>query len=126
MTTKITSGLLGDKAVTTTKVAGTINAQIGTTYTLVLADAFKMVTCSNAAAVTLTVPANASVAFTVGDRIDLVGIGAGLLTITGAVGVTVNGESAGSATLSAQYSAASLLKTATDTWLLIGDHGGVA
>jgi len=122
----IATGDIADNAVTPPKVSGTVNAQTGTTYTLVLTDAFKTVTCSNAAAVTLTVPTNASVAFGTGDRVDLVGIGTGLLTVTGDTGVTVNGVSAGSGTFTAQYSAASLLKTATDTWLLIGDHGGVA
>jgi len=119
--TKIANDSVGVEHVT-----GTVNTQTGTTYTFVVGDAFKTVTASNAAAVTFTVPTFASAAFSVGDRIDNVGIGAGLLTITGATGVTINGVSAGSGTLSAQYSAASLLNTATDTWLLIGDHGGVA
>lgn len=117
---------LADNGVTPPKVSGTINKQTGTTYTLALTDAFNMVTCSNAAAVTLTVPLNAVIAFTEGDRIDLVGRGAGLLTVTGATGVTINDVSAGSATLTAQFSAASLEYEGADSWLLIGDHGGVA
>ena len=45
--------------------------QTGTAYTLVLADAFKLVAMNNAAANTLTVPPNSSVAFPIGTRIDL-------------------------------------------------------
>lgn len=115
-----------DDGVTPAKVAGAVNAQTGTTYALVLTDDHKIVTMTNAGANTLTVPTNASVAFPVGAKIDVVMGGAGVTTITGDTGVTVNGVSAGSAALSAQYVGASLIKTATDTWLLVGSHGGVA
>lgn len=95
------------------------NAQTGTTYTLVLTDAGKLVSLSNAAAITLTVPTNASVAFPVGTRIDLLQLGAGQVTISGA-GVTF--QSSGSKLkLTGQYSGATLYKRATDTWALIGD-----
>ena len=114
-----------DSATTTTALATkadatrTINAQTGTTYTLVLGDAGDLVTLSNASTVTLTVPTNASVAFPVGTVVDLARLGAGGVTVAAAGGVTVNATP--SLTLRAQYSAASLIKLATDTWLLIGD-----
>lgn len=103
-----------------------VSAQTGTTYTLALTDANDIVTMDNASANTLTVPANASVAFPVGTIISVIQIGAGATTITGATGVTINGVSAGSATLTAQHSAVSLAKIGADTWNLAGDHGGVA
>ena len=97
----------------------TENAQTGTTYTLVLTDAaLKLVTLSNASAITVTVPTNASVAFPTGSVVNLQQIGAGQVTIAGDTGVTVNGT--GTKTR-AQWSAASLVKTGTDTWTLIGD-----
>lgn len=96
-----------------------INAQTGTTYTTVLADASKLVTLSNASAITLTIPANSSVAYPVGTKIDLAQIGAGQVTVAGAGGVTVNATP--SLSFRAQYSAATCIKTATDTWLLVGD-----
>ena len=96
------------------------NAQTGTTYTLVAGDAGKMVTLSNASAITLTIPTNASVAFPTNTRIDLLQYGAGQVTIAGAGGVTVN-SSGSKLKLSGQYSGASLWKKATDTWVLIGD-----
>ena len=96
------------------------NAQTGTTYTLVLTDAGKMVTCSNASSITLTVPANADVAFPVNTRIDLLQYGAGQVTVAAGSGVTI--YSKGSALkLSAQYAGATLWKKATNTWVLVGD-----
>lgn len=89
-------------------------------YTLVLADAaLKLVEISNAGAVTLTVPTNASVAFPVGCQINILQTGAGQITIAGAGGVTVNGTPG--LKLRAQWSGATLIKRATDTWVLIGD-----
>jgi hypothetical protein len=95
------------------------NAQTGTTYTLVLTDAGKMVTLTNASAITLTIPTNASVAFPVNTRIDILQYGAGQVTVGGA-GVTLN-SSGSKKKLTGQYSGASLWKKATDTWVLIGD-----
>jgi hypothetical protein len=97
----------------------TINAQTGTTYQFVLADGsmsggFPLVTLDNASAITATVPANATVAFPVGTQIDVSQLGAGTVTITPAGGVTVN-TSSGSLVM-AQYSGATLVKVATDTW----------
>jgi len=117
-----------DDGITPAKIQGGVNAQSGTSYTLVIGDAFKTVTMSNSSANTLTIPTNASVAFSVGDRIDVVMLGAGTTTITGASGVTLNGVASPTTggAIAAQYAAASCLKIATDTWLLIGNHGGVS
>ena len=48
-----------------------VDARTGTTYTLVLADRGKLVTCSNTGAITVTIPTNASVAFPVGSQVDV-------------------------------------------------------
>lgn len=95
-----------------------INAQTGTTYTPVLADNGRLVTLSNASAITLTVPLNSSVAYPVGAQINIQQIGAGQVTVVGDTGVTVNGT--GTKTR-AQWSAATLVCTATNTFTLIGD-----
>lgn len=97
-----------------------VNTQTGTTYTLVLGDGGKLVTLSNAGAVTLTVPTNASVAFPVGTSVLLAQLGAGQVTVAGAGGVTVNSRGA-ALKIAGQYGAATLVKTATDTWFLTGD-----
>lgn len=96
------------------------NAQTGTTYTLVLTDAGKMVTMSNASANTLTVPPNADVAFPTNTRIDLLQYGAGQTTIAAGSGVTIY-SSVSKMKLTGQYSGATLWKKATNTWVLVGD-----
>jgi hypothetical protein len=97
----------------------TINAQTGTTYTLVLTDAGGLCTLSNASAITLTVPTNASVAFPTGSIVSLLNLGAGTVTVTPAGGVTVNGPTM----LIGTNESASLIKTATNTWSLV--RGGL-
>lgn len=96
-----------------------VNAQTGTSYTLVLADQGKFVTLTNASPITLTVPPNSSVAFPVGAQVDVAVLGAGMVTVTPGSGVTVNGTP--SLVTRAQYSAVTLIKLATDTWLAVGD-----
>jgi len=98
----------------------TVNAQTGTTYTLALTDKSKLVTFSNIASITLTVPTNASVAFAVGHRIDLLQVNTGDVTISPAGGVTIDSKS-GFTRLSAQYAAATLFYRGSDLWFLIGD-----
>jgi hypothetical protein len=71
-------------------VAYTINEQTGTSYTPVLADQYQvLITRSNASASTLTIPLNSSVAFATGTVITVLNKGAGMVTISGAGGVTV-------------------------------------
>jgi hypothetical protein len=70
-------------------------------------------------AVDITIPANSSVAYPVGTSIDVLRTNTGGVRIVGAAGVTVNGTPG--AYLRAQWSAATLFKRATDTWVLIGD-----
>lgn len=96
------------------------NAQTGTSYTLVLTDAGKMVTMTNASSNTLTVPPNADVAFPVNTRLDIIQYGAGQTTIAAGSGVTIY-SSGSKLKLTGQYSGASLWKKATNTWVLIGD-----
>jgi hypothetical protein len=96
------------------------NAQTGTTYTFVLSDAGKLVSGNNASAQTFTVPPHSSVAYAAGTVINLIALGAGLLSIAAGSGVTIN--SAGDAlTLTDQYSAAALVNLTTDVWVLFGD-----
>lgn len=98
------------------------NAQTGTSYTLVADDAFKIVTMTNAAASTLTIPPNSSVAFPVGTQLIITQQGAGQVTLTEGSGVTINAPD-GTLTLRAQYSSVSLIKMDTDEWVAAGDLG---
>jgi len=94
-----------------------LNAQTGTSYTLVLTDSGKFVTLTNASAIALTIPLNAAVAYPIGTQIEISSYGAGDVTVSCAG--TLN--SAGSFTkLTTQYKCATLKKMGTDTWLAIG------
>ena len=97
-----------------------LNAQTGTSYTAVLADDGKLVTADNASAITFTIPPNGTVAFGIGTQINIMQLGAGQVTITPGAGVTI--RSAGSKLkTNGQYSVATCVKIATDTWVLVGN-----
>jgi hypothetical protein len=95
------------------------NAQTGTAYTLVLADKDKLVEMANASAITLTVPADNTVAYPTGAQITILQTGTGQVTIAGNSGVTVN--STPGLKLRAQWSSATLIKRAANTWVALGD-----
>jgi hypothetical protein len=94
----------------------TLNAQTGTTYTLISSDANKLVTLNNASAITVTVP---SAVFTAGQQINLLQLGAGQVTFQGD-GTSTIVSNPGVKTR-AQYSIATLVCIATNTFLLTGD-----
>jgi hypothetical protein len=106
-------------AVATAMIA--INAQTGTTYTTVLADDGKLVTCDNAASIALTIPPNSSVAYGIGTQINIMQMDAtGTVTITAGAGVTLQSDGAKLKT-NAQYAVATCLKIASDTWVVVGN-----
>ena len=123
LTTLTGSQTLTNKTLTAPIITSTINAQTGTTYTFVLSDAAAFVTASNVAAQTYTIPPNSSVAYAIGSTISVIQINSGQATIQGGSGVTIasNGATATAPKLRTQYSAATLIKVATDTWYVIGD-----
>ena len=96
-----------------------INAQTGTTYTFVAADAGKLVTSSNGSAQTITIPPNSSVAFAVGTQIIVQNLGSANATLAQGSGVTIQSKDSNKE-IDGQYAAATCIKTATDTWSLIG------
>lgn len=97
-----------------------LNAQTGTTYTAVLSDDGKLVTCSNAAAITFTVPLNSSVAFGIGTQINIMQLGAGQVTISPTGGVTIRSSGSKLKTYG-QYAVATIVKIDTDTWVAVGN-----
>lgn len=100
--------------------ASATNAQTGTTYTLVIGDQGNNVTMSNAATNILTVPPNSGVAFPVGTQLTVASYGAGQTSIAAGAGVTINSAD-GALKLRVQYSAVTILQTAANVWLLMGD-----
>ena len=97
-----------------------INTQTGTTYTPVLTDAERYIQLNNAGAITLTVPSDTTTALPIGTTITFEQTGAGTVTFTADSGVTINSRGAVVAT-AGQFSVASIIKTAANTFTLTGD-----
>jgi len=74
---------------------------------------------SKGSATTLTIPADSTVNYPVGTTLDIIQTGSGQVTIAGAGGVTVNATPG--LKLRTQWSSATLLKRASNTWLVFGD-----
>ncbi len=120
-TDTLTNKTLTSPTITTPTQRLTLNAQTGTTYSLVIGDAtYKLVTCSNAAAITVTVPPSL---FAIGDTINVQQIGAGQVTFAQGAGVTITSTGATSAApkLRAQFSACTVVCTASNTFTIVGD-----
>jgi hypothetical protein len=119
------AGLTGGGSSGAVTLAASIatNAQVGTTYTLALADNGKLVTLSNASSIAVTIPLNSSIALPVGAVIMMAAFGAGAVTISGAGGVTVvsGGATAASPVIRAQYSSVGAIQTSANNWLVVGD-----
>lgn len=97
----------------------TLNAQTGTTYTAVAGDSGKLVTLSNASAITVTLPPSV---YAVGEQINFVQLGAGQVTFSQGSGVTIvsAGATASAPKIGKQYAAATAICTASNTFLVIG------
>lgn len=125
LTTAVTGNLpIGNGGTGHTAIAAkealTWNFQTGS-YTLVLTDKeTKGIDMNVASANNLTVPLNSSVAFPIGTQIVITQYGAGQTTIVATGGVTIR-SAGGKLKLTGQYSAATLVKRATDEWYLFGD-----
>jgi len=116
-----TSGSVGIGYDSTAGTTLAINAQTGTTYTLVIADAAnKLVQLNNASPITLTLPPSV---FSVGNQINVYQRGAGQVTFAQGAGVTIRSTGATSTApkLRAQYSAATVICIGVDEFLVVGD-----
>ena len=120
---------LGDDAnyatTITTALAGKVPSatsisQKTASYTLAsINEKDSMIEMNAAGATTVTVPTDAAVAFPVGTSLDILRVGAGAVDVAGASGVTVNATPG--LKLRSQWSSATLIKRAANTWVLVGD-----
>ena len=115
----ISQAKLNDRAVGSSELTNLTLNLVPDSYTLALADAHKLVTLSKATALTVTVPAD-STAFVIGDQVNLLQTGVGQVTVAGAGGVTVSSQGA-KLKLNGQYSIATLIKVAANSWVLVGN-----
>ena len=93
---------------------------VDTSTNFILSDAQNMVTVNATTAVTLTIPLDSEVAIPIGSQILVHRLGSGTVTISAAVGVTLNMVSP---TLRAQFSFAALVKRGVNIWSAGGDLG---
>jgi len=110
-----TSPTIGSAVLTSPVISMGINAQTNTSYTLVAADAAKLVTLYNTGGITLTIPSGV---FSVGQAVNIQQTGAGQVTIANDGTSTFTGTGT---KLRTQYSAATIICVATNTFTLIGD-----
>lgn len=88
-------------------------------YTIVLSDKGKMVEVSSASENNLTIPLDSTTNFPIGSQINIMQTGSGQTTIVATSGVTLAGTPG--LKLRAQWSAATLIKRAADSWVVVGD-----
>ena len=141
----ITAGKIATGAVTTNKIAASIalttpnigaatgaslnctNAVIDhpatnsrtTDYTLVIGDDGIIIETNSTSLITITVPLDSTTNFQIGSKITIIRANTGAATVVGASGVTVNATPG--LNLRARWSAATLLKRAANSWILMGD-----
>jgi len=119
VTTLTGTQTLTNKTLTTPVVTIAFNAQTAA-YTLVASDASKLVTVSDTVSRTVTIPPSV---FSAGQIINVQRIGTGAVPFAAGAGVTITSTGATSAapTLRAQFSAASIVCTASNVFTVIGD-----
>jgi hypothetical protein len=98
----------------------TVNAQTGTAYTPGTAQVGQLTTLNNAAAQTITIPANATTAFAIGDQLNFMLLGTGTATFAPG-GTAVIRSAGGKLKLTTQYAVCTALKWDTDAWIMVGN-----
>ena len=90
-------------------------------YQVTLADAGKTITVTSDADKTITIPTYATTPFIVGQKIEIIRNGAGEVSIAGeSIAVNINSKYSNKR-IAARYGGAIIVKTDTNTWILIGD-----
>ncbi len=87
-------------------------------YTLVLGDAGKTILIDSTSDRTVTIPSNASVPFAIGQKLDIIRMNTGNVTINGTPEILSKDSSK---EIASRYSRVTLIKKDTDTWILVGD-----
>ena len=117
--TIVNGDISADAGIGRNKLAEPLTNAQAANYVLVLSDRNKIVEMNVSTANNLTVPPDSSVTFPTGTHITIIQTGAGQCTVTQGSGVTINATPGNK--LRAQWSGATLIKRAADTWVLIGD-----
>ena len=105
-------------------VSSTVEVRAGTAHTLLATDYFKVLQFTNAAATTYTLATNATVPMKIGASITINRASDAQMTVAPATGVTIQ-LSAGTSYTIGRFGSATLIKTGTDTWIMIGIGSGM-
>ncbi len=111
---------LTNKTLTAPVINVAFNAQVGTTYTIALADNGKVVEVTNSSPITVSIPTN-STAFPIGAQITVTQTGTGQITFAAVTPGTTTVNGSPGLKLRGQWSSAVLLKRDTEKWIVIGD-----
>ena len=115
----LSKNVVGDRSVGSAALTAlTIPAAKTGNYSLVLADAHKVIVFDSSSPVTLTIPVNSSQAFQIGDQVNVLQLGTGQVTISTSATMRSQGDKY---KLNGRYSLATLLKINTDEWVLLGN-----
>ena len=98
--------------------SGAINAQTGTTYSLLSNDNGKIITMNNGSSTTVTIPSG----LPIGYNTTVIQLGAGQVGFTGS-GTTIN-SAEGKLNIANRYSAANIISYTTNTFILAGGLTG--
>lgn len=90
-----------------------------TSFSLSFSDQSKVIQCSSASNITITIPTNALIPFEKGIEFAIVRYGTGEVIFSPSGGVILNSSESLRA-INGQYEAATLKKIDTDEWLLLG------
>ena len=104
-------------------VTFTLTTQSGATYTVANTDLYQVaIQTSNASTKTMTIaPDSTLTSAAVGSAITFINTGAGLLTFAQGAGVTiVSAGAVPAAPTLAQYKAATCIRTAANSWIIVG------
>ena len=121
-----TSALTTSPTVTGTLTAGVAVGQAvdldrkTADYTLVLADAGKVIEINSGSSENVTIPPNSGVAFPLGTQVVVVRLGAGAVVITEGSGVTTRSDGDKNK-IKSQYSSCVLIKHETNEWYILGN-----
>jgi hypothetical protein len=96
-----------------------VSETITSSVTLNINNKNRILKVNSSSAITLTIPSNASVPFPINTEVAIIREGSGTVSIAPESGVTLLSTDS-KRKIKGQYSSAALLKTASDTWLLIG------
>lgn len=97
-------------------------SEVSSSFTLALTDAFKVYNLNHASTtITVTIPLNSSVAFPIGTQISFIRGGDATCSFSATGGVTLNTVSGAGSSILDKYTMACLIKTDTNTWLLVGN-----